>query len=677
LEDAYLSIIAPLSKEAKLPSLEEIFDAGWESAIHEQSQEQWKVANKVVHLLWKTFVTSSKQDEMAVRTTAVVMELLRLFYRKLQSALAEASIEDGDRPPGLRDMENAYYSIKEMLQTADEDVLSSLLDLFAMEGWPEVQDKPPRPPRDHQRKTIPVDTILQFTNAHDTALEGGCRALGRWIKRDQSNMGKDLFGRTFLHYLVKKRGKLEISSEEFKTAVQPMLECIDDRDRYGMTALHSAAERGNAELIGVLVEHGADKNRTCQGRTALHIAAELGHLDVVQKLIELRANTRIETPQGRHTPLHLAVLGGHRDVVSELLEKKGADAVDERGRRALHLACVIGNKPMVEQLLAHGNTTSSINAMCKHGQTALSLAAGKGHTELVILLLENGASLIATNKVEETALHRAAFMGHKETVRVLLQKGAALDAAHEDGWTALHLAASWGKTDRVDLLLEEAVRREGSCHRGGGNSQDEHAETHLALLPGGMQAFLDATTSDRRTALHVALEGGHKMVVRMLLEHNAAYEMNYKGIEALALSCLDNHKATVGTLLHALLLRKTPAFDVTDTGRRKALHWGKQNGLLKEIVEKVLGWLQEAVKLEKPPDSAAIELTEEAVCVFLQAVRGEGGISGTDTDAETDISGSIAQSQKAETELTSEAEVLKVVNSIEGLLLRLSQGSES
>jgi len=167
------------------------------------------------------------------------------------------------------------------------------------------------------------------------------------------------------------------------------------------------------------------------------------------------------------------------------------------------------------------------------------------------------------------------------------------------------------------------------------------------------------------------------MIVCMLLEHNAAYEMNYMGIEALAHSCRYNRKATVGTLLHALLLRKTSAFDVTDTGRRKALHWGKQNGRLKEIVKKVLEWQQEAVKREKPPDSAAIELTEEAVCVFLQAVRGEGGIGGTDTDAETDTSGSIAQSQKAETELTSEAEVLKVVNNIEGLLLRLSQGSES
>jgi hypothetical protein len=249
LEDAFLSIIAPLSKEAKLPSLEEIFDAGWESAIHEQSQEQWRVAKNVVHLLWKTFVTSSKHDEMAVRTTAVVMEFLRLFYRKLQSALAEAPIEDGDRPPSLWDMENAYYSIKEMLQTADEDVLSSLLDLFAMEGWPEVQDKPPRPPRDHQRKTIRVDTILQLTDAHDAALKGDFRALGYWIRRDQSSMGKDLFGRTFLHYLVKKRGELEISSEEFKTVVQPMLKCIDDRDRYGMTALHSAAERAGSAMI--------------------------------------------------------------------------------------------------------------------------------------------------------------------------------------------------------------------------------------------------------------------------------------------------------------------------------------------------------------------------------------------------------------------------------------------
>jgi hypothetical protein len=48
MEDAYLSIIPPLSYNRKLPKPEEIFDMARESAIKEQSLGNWENATKCI-----------------------------------------------------------------------------------------------------------------------------------------------------------------------------------------------------------------------------------------------------------------------------------------------------------------------------------------------------------------------------------------------------------------------------------------------------------------------------------------------------------------------------------------------------------------------------------------------------------------------------------------------------
>ncbi len=56
----------------------------------------------------------------------------------------------------------------------------------------------------------------------------------------------------------------------------------------GWTPLHVAACKGNAAMVGVLLDHGAGINSTTDGSlmTALHIAAVWGHQDVVGLLLE-------------------------------------------------------------------------------------------------------------------------------------------------------------------------------------------------------------------------------------------------------------------------------------------------------------------------------------------------------------------------------------------------------
>jgi ankyrin repeat protein len=116
----------------------------------------------------------------------------------------------------------------------------------------------------------------------------------------------------------------------------------DSPDSYGTTALHAAAETGNAKLIELLVRGGADKEKKFRNRTALHIAADSGSVEAVQQLIILGADISARTLGGKN-PLHLAVLEDRSGVVRELLKTEGADAGDDFGKGALHLATALGS----------------------------------------------------------------------------------------------------------------------------------------------------------------------------------------------------------------------------------------------------------------------------------------------------------------------------------------------
>jgi ankyrin repeat protein len=91
---------------------------------------------------------------------------------------------------------------------------------------------------------------------------------------------------------------------------------------WGWSAIHYAAEVGNAEIINLLIKHGADVNANARDfkdphnpgevRSPLHIAAEVGNFDAVVSLvingaeINLCGYTQQHTDWKRGTPLDFA-----------------------------------------------------------------------------------------------------------------------------------------------------------------------------------------------------------------------------------------------------------------------------------------------------------------------------------------------------------------------------------
>jgi ankyrin repeat protein len=80
-----------------------------------------------------------------------------------------------------------------------------------------------------------------------------------------------------------------------------------------------------------------------------------------------------------------------------------------------------GNLERVQKLITEG---ADINALDRHGQTALMNATMHGNIEVVRVLLEHGAELNNTAKYNLTALMLAVINQHREIVQLLVHAGA-------------------------------------------------------------------------------------------------------------------------------------------------------------------------------------------------------------------------------------------------------------
>lgn len=123
------------------------------------------------------------------------------------------------------------------------------------------------------------------------------------------------------------------------------------------------------------------------------------------------------------------------------------------------------------------------------------MAAGSGQLDVCSLLLELGADLEATDEFGQKAIHLAAQQNHSEVVELFLRHRPALvSTANKDGNTCAHIAAMQGSTSVLQQLMK----------------------FDLQVVTG-----LRNRTSDA-TPLHLAAEGGHDQVIKMLMENGAS-----------------------------------------------------------------------------------------------------------------------------------------------------------
>ena len=166
---------------------------------------------------------------------------------------------------------------------------------------------------------------------------------------------------------------------------------VDDPTLPGTTALFPAATT-SAEMTKLLLDHGANPN--ARAKTDATPLLFTKGADVIALLLARGADVRARSKTGETALMETAIRG---DVAAtRLLLDKGADvnAADHRGYTPLLLAAQYdGDSPeLVRLLLSRG---ADLNAKAE-GETALSLAAKRGETEVTKVLREAAAAARAT-----------------------------------------------------------------------------------------------------------------------------------------------------------------------------------------------------------------------------------------------------------------------------------------
>jgi ankyrin repeat protein len=196
-------------------------------------------------------------------------------------------------------------------------------------------------------------------------------------------------------------------------------------NRYGATPLYAACLNGNAAMIELLLEGGANPNTRLAGETALMTAARTGRVDALNALLAHGAAINASEPGQQQTALMWAAAEDHGPAV-HLLVQHGADleARSATGFTALLYAVRTGSFDAVRTLVAGGADVNDAVVM-QGPAVAPKGAANGGHQGHAILM----------NHV--AALHIAIANLHYDIADFLLDNGADPNA-DAPGWTPLH-----------------------------------------------------------------------------------------------------------------------------------------------------------------------------------------------------------------------------------------------
>lgn len=157
-------------------------------------------------------------------------------------------------------------------------------------------------------------------------------------------------------------------------------------------------------------------------------------------------------PRGPKNALHNAAYEGAAKRTAALLDsgKIGINQGDPSGVTPLMCAALAGHSHIVRILLDRG---ASVSVRADDGVTALFGAAQNGHLRATKLLIEAGADPNAAAVDGFAPLHQASDRGHPEVMRALIDAGANLNSRGPTGETPLYVAASEGNLEAIKVLL--------------------------------------------------------------------------------------------------------------------------------------------------------------------------------------------------------------------------------
>lgn len=261
------------------------------------------------------------------------------------------------------------------------------------------------------------------------------------------------------------------------------------RDKYDLTPLHDASQRGDLAVTAVLLEKEADASLVDKfGRTPFMVAWQYGHDNVMRMLAaagygqlssvtldeqqlpvwamarrgltELVAEAiRIRTqdlhvaePCTENSALHCAVEADQLEILRMLLDTRmlPIDKPNHVVRTPLHLAALVGDLDATKLLIDH---EADMDVRDRWKDEALVLAQSNGHLEVMLALICRGADVderkIDINKLFFFAVEQR----DADSARILIrQHGVDRSVQNADGVRAMQIAEAAEDNDMMAVL---------------------------------------------------------------------------------------------------------------------------------------------------------------------------------------------------------------------------------
>jgi ankyrin repeat protein len=301
---------------------------------------------------------------------------------------------------------------------------------------------------------------------------------------------------------------------------------INARGTWGKSALHFAANRGDAGIVEFLLKNKADANaRDDDGLTP--IIQAIRSVEVIKLLLAYGAD--INAHGGRNT-LYSQAIGNPEQAgagVIQLILTNGAD-VAISGEEGISQAVLFHNDTNLLKMLVpyYANSTNPAAMPLLHG--ALELAIDNERQAMA------SAIVAACIQLQSNQLHKAVALGDTATIRsILVTNPTAVNGRGFFGWTPLHLAAITGQGQIAATLISNGA---------GVNAQDDISNTPLlwaayfgypevvALLLDqkasmdiqGNTEFNSGNFGGNDTPLDLAIQQGYTSIATMLITNGAS-----------------------------------------------------------------------------------------------------------------------------------------------------------
>ncbi len=230
---------------------------------------------------------------------------------------------------------------------------------------------------------------------------------------------------------------------------------LDLKSWDGQTALMVALSHKNESFALKLIDCGADVSvKTDKGPSALNLASQNNQVSVVEQIISKNISAEVINHQDKsgNTSLMLSSYFGNTKIVELLLEANAQVDITNPSRNA-SFCSPLQRVLQIGLVQENANDRSSREST---GSFALFLASSRGNTDIVDLLLKEGAGVDLQDSEGVTSLMRASYYGHIiKTTRSLLQYDADVDLQDKQGWSALMFAVTQNHESIAVLLARK------------------------------------------------------------------------------------------------------------------------------------------------------------------------------------------------------------------------------